>query len=379
MTWRDAMGLAASNLRGGFVRTVLTILGLGVGVGAVLTVLTLGSAGEARVEDEIAKLGVDKVWIRAKDDDHTLCQEDAERLYQLTQSPACAAAYTAAVVSAGSVSAVAQVAGFDSSMAAVYAPKVLEGRNLLQQDFEQGSLVCLVDEALAEHLGGDVLGKRVNVANRRLRVVGVIKGMTNQTMAGGTGLLIMPLATCLSTLGGAVSEITLSVQRNQQAEAVAEQALFALSDDDGYRADTLEKEINAAREVVRIFVMVLVCVALVCMLTGGIGVMNILLVSVRERRREIGLLKAIGATSGQVGLLFLLEAGAYAFLGGILGLMLGVAMIHVFGSWIGLNAYLELFTALPVLIGASLLGMGFGVAPAMKAAGLPPVEALNSQ
>ncbi len=379
MTWRDAIRLAASNLRGGFVRTVLTILGLGVGVGAVLTVLTLGSAGEARVEDEIAKLGVDKVWIRAKDDDHALCQEDAELLYQLTQSPACAAAYTAAVISAGSVSAVAQVAGFDSSMAAVYAPKVLEGRNLLQQDFEQGSLVCLVDEALAEHLGGDVLGKRVNVANRRLRVVGVIKGMTNQTMAGGTGLLIMPLETCLSTLGVAVSEITLSVQRNQQAEAVAEQALLALSDDDGYRADTLEKEINAAREVVRIFVMVLVCVALVCMLTGGIGVMNILLVSVRERRREIGLLKAIGATSGQVGLLFLLEAGAYAFLGGILGLLLGVAMIRIFGSWIGLNARLDLLTALPVLLGASLLGMGFGVAPALKAAGLPPVDALHSE
>ena len=379
MKWQDAVRLAVSSLRGGFVRTILTILGLGVGVGAVVTVLTLGNAGEERVEEEIAKLGVDKVWIRARDEGCQLTAEDAVMLQLATNSPACAAAYTAGIVSSGAVSTAAQFAGFDRAMAEVYAPKVLQGRSLRSEDFEQGSLVCLVDEALAGHLGGEVLGQRVTVANRRLRIVGVIKGMTTQTMAGGGGLLIMPLQTYLDTLGGEVSEITLSVQRGQQAEEVAEAALLALAEGDGFRADTLEKEINAAREVVRIFVMVLVCVAVVCMLTGGIGVMNILLVSVRERRREIGLIKAIGGTSAQVGLLFVLEAGAYAVLGGALGVLLGAVMIRTFGSWIGLSARLNLLTALPVLLGAALLGMGFGVAPALKAATLPPVDALHSE
>ena len=146
----------------------------------------------------------------------------------------------------------------------------------------------------------------------------------------------------------------------------------------GYQASTLQAEIDAARSVVRIFVMVLTCVAAVCMLTGGIGVMNILLVSVRERRREIGLIKAIGGTGTQVGLLFLLEAVCYALLGGILGILLGMVMIRLFGAWIGLDAVLSAQMALPAVGIAALLGVIFGVAPALRAAGMLPVDALKS-
>lgn len=378
MTWRDAIRLSISGLRGSFVRTILTILGLGVGVAAVLTVLTLGDAGESRVEDEIAKLGVNKVWVHAKDNKHSLASGDTFLLYGATNAPACAGAYAVGVVAKGYASAVAQIAGFDASMQRVHAPKVLEGRMFRAEEFKRGSPVCLVDEMLAEHLGSELIGEYITVANRRLRVIGITKGMTMQTMAGG-GLLLMPLRTMLDTLGGEIAEITLSVQKGQDAELVAEQALHALGDGDAFRADTLESEINAAREVVRIFVMVLICVAGVCMLTGGIGVMNVLLVSVRERRREIGLIKAIGGTSGQVGVLFLLEAASYAFLGGLLGVVLGAGMIRLLGSWIGLDASLEIVKAIPVLMGATVLGIGFGVAPAMKAAGLRPVDALQHE
>ena len=378
MTWRDAVGLAVSGLRGGLMRTLLTILGLAVGVGAVLAVLTLGSAGEERVETEIARLGVDKVWVRARDGEHALSEADAVVLYQATGAPACAGAYTAAYVTAGGASTLTQIAGFDESMAAVYAPKVLKGRSFTQAEFRQGSAVCLIDKALSERLMGDVVGQRIAVGSRRLRIVGVIKGMTMQSMTAGSGLIIMPLSTFQATLGGEVAEITLSVQRNQRAEQVAAQALDALAED-GFRADTLEKEIDAAREVVRIFVMVLICVAIVCVLTGGIGVMNVLLVSVRERRREIGLIKAVGGSSGQVGVIFLLEAAAYALLGGLLGVLLGAVMIHLFCAWIGLEARLNLLTALPVLCGATAIGAVFGVIPAVKAAAMQPVDALQCE
>lgn len=379
MTWRDALRLAMSGLRGGVVRTLLTILGLGVGVGAVLTVLTLGNAGEVRVEAEIAKLGVDKVWIRAKNGDYSLTPADSSALFAATNAPACAGAYTAAAVGLEGTSVIAQIAGYDQAMQLVHTPKLLEGRMLTAQDFERGSPVCLVDEALADQLGSDVIGKRLTVGNRRLRIVGMIKGLTMQSMSAGSGLLLTPLSTFLDTFGGEVAEITLSVQQGQNTEAVAETALKSLSSADAFRADTLEKEINAAREIVRIFVMVLVCVAAVCMLTGSIGVMNVLLISVRERRREIGLIKAIGGTSAQVGLLFLLEAAVYALLGGFLGVLLGIVMIGVFGQWIGLNARLEAGSAIPVLIATAALGISVGVAPAIKAAGMQPVDALQSE
>lgn len=379
MNWRDAIRLAISGLRGGIIRTLLTILGLGVGVGAVLAVITLGSAGEARVEAEIARLGVDKVWIRAKDGSHELQTGDPDALYAATKAPACAGAYTAASVRTGSVSSLTQIAGYDAAMAAVHAPRLQQGRLFTSAEYGEGRTVCLIDQALAERISGEAIGQRITVGNRRFRIIGVVKGMTMQAMSAGSGLIILPLSTFLDTFGGEIAEITLSVQQGQRAELVAEQALLTLSADGGFRADTLENEIDAAREVVRIFVMVLVCVAIVCMLTGSIGVMNVLLVSVRERRREIGLLKAVGGTSGQVGLLFLLEAAVYAILGGTLGLILGAIMIAAFGAWIGLDARLDLLDAFPVLLGAALLGVVFGVAPALKAAALEPVEALRCE
>lgn len=378
MTFQDAVRLALSALRGSILRTMLTILGLSVGVGAVLTVLTLGDSGEMRVEEEIAKLGVNKVWIRSKGSQYALHPQDSKAMTASTGAPACASAYTAAQVLSGDMTVLTQIAGFDERFEAVYAPKLLAGRMFTADEFRQGSTVCLIDEALADILGNDILSNRIRVGHRRLCVVGIIKGLTAQSMSAGSGLIVMPFRTYQDTLGGRIAEITLSVQNDQSAKAVSEAALSTLQSSNGYRADTLEKEINAAREVVRIFVMVLICVAAVCMLTGGIGVMNVLLLAVRERKQEIGLIKAIGGTDAQVCILFLLEAACYALLGGLLGVLLGFAMIHIFSAWIGLNAKLKLMTVLPVLASGAVLGAAFGVAPAIKAARLKPVDALQS-
>lgn len=378
MTIRDSIRLSASGLRGGIMRTLLTILSLAVGVGAVLTVLALGDAGELRVEDEIAKLGVNKVWIRSGSDHSVLQEGDARLVSEAVQAPACAGAYTMATLVCGRQSALIQVAGFDDSAAAVHAPKVLEGRMLLLEEFSRGEAVCMIDEVLDEYLGGDMLGQYVRAANRRFRVVGIIKPMSLQTLSGGNGMMILPLPTALDTFDTQVAEITVSVQPGQETQTVAHLAAEVLGGDE-YRTDTLEKEINAAREIVRIFVMVLLCVAVVCMLSGGIGVMNVMLLSVRERRNEIGLIKAIGGTSPQIAVLFLLEAAAYALLGGLLGVLLGQGMIVLFGKLIGLRAATQFSTVIPVLASAALMGISFGVVPAVKAARLQPVEALRSE
>lgn len=379
MTFRDALRMAISSLRGRFMRTLLTILGLGVGVGAVLAVLTLGKAGETRVEQEIAKLGVDKVWIRPLKQSVSISGELVSRIRTAVSAPACAGAYSAVPVISGGRSILVQIAGFDEGMTAVHAPKLTEGRLFIPQDYSAAAPVCLIDEALRDQLSSQPVGAWITIAGRRLRIVGVIKRMTAQMMSGGNGLLIMPLDTYRATLGGETAEITIAVQQNQNAGDVAQAALQSLGNQSAYRADTLEKEIGAAREIVRIFVMVLVCVAFVCVLTGSIGVMNVLMISIRERRTEIGLIKAIGGTALQVGFLFLLEAAAYAVLGGLLGIGLGLVMIRMFGLWIGLDARLAMMDALLVLIGAALIGLAFGVIPAIKAASLQPVEALQSE
>ena len=378
MNLLDAVQLAVSTLKSRIAKTLLTILGLAVGIGAVLTVLELGSAGEIRVEAEIAKLGVDKVWIRPVGSKHTLQAIDSAILYEATHAPACAGAYTMAGVQMDGQQLLAQIAGYDTSMDNVHQPKLLDGRSFTRDEFQQGSLVCLIDSGLEEAFGENVVGQWLTIANRRFRIIGVIKSLTPQAMAAGNGMVILPLNTFLATFDDSIAEITLLVQTGQDTSEVAHDALAALPKD-GYRADTLKDEINAAREIVRIFVVVLLCVAVVCMLTGAIGVMNVLLISVKERCHEIGLMKALGSTNIQLGFLFMLEAVAYATIGGMFGCTLAILMLKFFSVWIGFNAMLTLNNLLPVMLSTVFLGVFTGVAPALSAARLPPVVALNCE
>ena len=378
MNLLDAVALALSALRSRMSKTLLTILGLAVGVGAVLTVLELGSAGEIRVETEISKLGVDKVWIRPADIKHTLQPSDSYLIYEETHAPACAGAYTMLPVHLDGLQVIAQIAGYDESMAVVHQPKLLEGRIFISSEFQQGSPVCLIDTGLEQALGGNVIGEWITIANRRFRIIGSIKSLSPQAMATGNGMIILPLNTFLDTFDSTVAEITLSVQTGQSTDEVASQALMVLPKD-GYRVETLKEEIDAAREIVRIFITVLLCVAVVCMLTGAIGVMNVLLISVKERCHEIGLMKALGCTNMQLGLLFMLESVAYATIGGILGCALAAFMLHFFSRWIGFHAAVTLGNLLPVTLSTAFLGVFTGVAPALSAARLTPVVALNCE
>lgn len=374
MTIKDAAWLCATNLIKNPLRTILTILGLGVGIAAVMTVLTLGNAGQTQVEHEIGKLGVNKVWIRPDSDEERFGMNSAEQVAAATGAASCAAAYTAGAVWWDERILPVSIAGYDQGAQETLSPVVSAGRWFNQQEYNEGTAVAVIDEALAESMGDDVLGRRIALGARNVTIIGVM----TPSVVQASGMVVLPLKTLLDTYADAfISEVTVNVPADRKAEAVSAMALSALGE--GFQATTLEEEIDAARSVIRIFVMVLACVAAVCMLTGGIGVMNILLVSVRERRNEIGLMKALGGTSGQIAVMFLMEAVGYSLLGGLLGLALGSGLIFAFGKMIGLSAGITVSTAVPLLVCAGALGMLFGVFPAVKASGMLPVEALKQE
>ena len=376
MKLRDAAGMALCSLRCSAVKTLLTILGLGVGVASVLTVQAMGTAGEARVEAEIGRMGVNKVWVTPAEG-RSIAEADVRAAGKAAQLPACAGACTAGPVSLHAETAAAQIAGYGPEMQLVHSGVIVAGRTFTAADFAQGNAVCLVDPTLAEALGGDVLGRRITLGGRRLTVVGVIDGLALPMMSLGGHVVALPLATWQDTFGKGAAQMTLSIPPGRSAAQVKDAVLLALGE--GFRADTLEKEIDAARQIVRIFVMVLTCVAAVCMLTGAIGVMNVLMISVRERRREIGLIKALGGTARQVAALFLTEAAIYALLGGLLGVLFGLVLVALFGGWMGLDARLTAARTLPVLLAAAVMGVAFGVAPALHAARLQVVDALSCE
>lgn len=378
MKWRDMLRFALRSLSSSLLRSLLTVLGFAVGVGAVLTVLTLGDAGEIRVETEIAKLGVNKVWVRQDDEAAMFSISDAQRLTAVTGAPACASAYTFTSVICNGRSATVQLVGLDERMQEVHRFKLATGRALRQEECRQGSLVCLIDEALADAFEIIETGQALYAGNRRFVVVGVIETMAGQNAAGSSGMMIIPLQAFLDTFDSSITEILLHVDSGQDAGEVASAALAQLPEG-SFRTDTLEEEIGAAREVIRIFVTVLMAVACVCMLSGGIGVMNVLVLAVRERRQEIGMLKAIGGTSGQICMLFLSEAMMYALLGGGFGVLLGHLMVQCCGVLIGISGSISMLHILSVILSAAALGLSFGVIPAGMAARLTPVEALRSE
>lgn len=383
MRFSDAVRLAAVNIFQTPLRSALTVLGLAIGIGAILTVLTLGNAGQEQVEMEMTRMGVDKVWITAtKSSSRALEESDSALLFEATGAPATAQTRVFLPVSAQGVQAYAQISGCDNTLTQVQKLSLLQGRFLNAWDQRDGAAVALIDEnlskALFEDKADDCVGLKVAVGGRLYRIVGRIGNWTTQIVTGTDGTLYLPMATFIDAFGQNISEIMLAVPKNTSGNDLGKQAVEVLTQEGGsYQAATLQAEIEAAREVVRIFVMVLCCVAVICMLVGGIGVMNILLVSVRERRREIGVMKALGATGAQVCLLFVLEAAAYAALGGILGVAAGEMMVRFTGGWIGLHAAIEP-ALVPMAVGfAALVGVFFGVAPAWRAARMEPVEALR--
>ncbi len=383
MRFRDAIHLAAVNIFQTPLRSILTVLGLAIGIGAILSVLTLGDAGQQQVEMEMTRMGVDKVWVTARgQSSRFLNASDGQMLREKTGALATAQAHINMAVSAGNETAYAQVSGCDEYLFSVQQFAVLDGRLLSHRDIQEGAAVAVIDHQLAQVLFGDdadiCVGKRVSVAGRLYHIVGLTKGVSMQMSIGSDGALLIPLSAFADTFGEAVTNVMLSVPKNVSGNTLAKEAMAALEGTGGsFQATTLQAEIEAARAVVRIFVMVLCCVAVICMLVGGIGVMNILLVSVRERRQEIGVLKALGATGWHICLLFLLEAAAYALLGGVLGVITGAVIVRLTGSWIGIWAVIQP-GLIPLAVGfATLIGLFFGVAPAWRAARMAPVDALR--
>lgn len=381
MRFKDALSLSWHNIFNTPLRSLLTILGLSIGIGAILTVLSLGSAGQAQVETEIMRLGVDKIWITAAHQSARKLQaEDAAAIRRATGVSATGRSCAMLPVALNGVTAYGQITGCDEQMNDVHQVTLLAGRFLCPWDHRGPQAAAVLDQSLCLALVGnpeEALGLRLNLAGRLYQIVGVIADQTVQTFGPSQGCAYIPMALYTQSFSQQVDEITLTVPKGAPAQQLADLAVSTLNNEGLYEAVTLEQEIDAARSVIRIFVMVLACVAVICMVVGGIGVMNILLVSIRERRREIGVIKALGGTRHQVCLLFLLEAAAYSLLGGLMGILFGFLLVHITGSWIGLYAAMDPWLIPPAVGGAAAVGLFFGVVPALRAAALVPVEALR--
>jgi putative ABC transport system permease protein len=402
-----AVGLA--QLRANKLRSFLTLLGIMVGVAAVIGVVSLGEGLRRAVMGEFtASGGAGTVlvnppepgerrggrWVRRTWED-PLTTDDLQAFYDETDriQAAVPGVDGSAQVQFGRVSTTAALSGTSEDYPTVYSWPVAQGRNLSADDVEQARRVCVIGGRIREDLfaGQDPLGREIKVNGDRYTVIGVLTERVRFGQDQGNQVII-PYTTAQKRLTGNrnLMGITLLVDDLDAVEGVAEAVRRVLlrrhEHGTEFRVRTSREEMESAESTLRVVKMVGGGIAGISLLVGGIGIMNIMLVSVTERTREIGVRKALGAKPRHLLFQFVAEAVVLSLAGGVCGVALGIgfglaadAAIHSFDPQSLFSSVVSAASVLWSLLFASLVGLFFGVYPAWRASRLDPVEALRHE
>ncbi|MDH1790312.1 MacB family efflux pump subunit [Stenotrophomonas sp. GD03819] len=390
---REAARMAVRSMLAHRLRTLLTMLGIIIGVAAVVTVVALGKGAQAQVESQINELGASTLDIFPGADFgdprsaeiETLVVDDADHLAALSYVDSVSPNLSGSVAALqGNRRANTQVLGVGADLPRVRGLRLKAGRFFTDAEVEAHRAVGVVDQKAAKALfSGNPIGGTVLLGGMPVEVIGVVG--PNAFAGGATPTVYVPYTSASSRLLGSqrLESITVRVRDDvpttaAEASLGAElQRLHGRRDFFIYNADQIRKAVMKSSQTMAELVSAIAAVALV---VGGVGVMNIMLVSVRERVREIGVRLAVGARQGDILRQFLIEAVLICLFGGVLGVLFALA-VGALSSLLSLGVPF-LFTPGPVLAAlacSSAIGLGFGYFPARSAAQLDPIQALAAE
>jgi putative ABC transport system permease protein len=404
MSLYESFRTAARGLTTNKLRAALTMLGIIIGVGAVVALLSIGEGVESSIASEIQGIGANLVFITPQQPDDTtapvyLTLSDAEALADPFNAPALAAV---APTVQGSLRVEFEaeasdltVSGTNSQYASVRSQEMILGGFLTEADLEAEARVAVLGWGAYDDLFAEdeyPVGQTIRIDGLPFEVVGVLKEQ------GGLGsdddTIFVPLTTAqarffpertltgerpLNTLfASALDETQVDAAVDQITAVLREQHGLDPEDANDFRVTSQQAILDVAGQITGVLTLFLGAIAGISLLVGGIGIMNIMLVSVTERTREVGIRKAVGATKRDILLQFLLEAIVLSFLGGMLGIGLGMGGANLVSNLSpDLNAQVTAATVSLAVGVASGVGLVFGVYPALRAANLRPIEALR--
>ncbi|MCI8525284.1 MAG: FtsX-like permease family protein [Oscillospiraceae bacterium] len=394
MNFLESFKMAFSNIRTSKMRSFLTMLGIIIGVGAVIVIVGLGNGMQLYMTEQFESIGTNMltVSIRGRGSGRTV---SVDQMYDIVADhPEAFEAISPAVdmmgVKIGAETLPATgVNGVSEDYFAIRDYKIAQGRGLQYVDILKRSKVCVVGNYLnQEYFGGDAVGKTLRIAGTPFRIVGVMAEEGDSTQYSADDVAFVPYSTAsrLSFVGSITSFYVTVVDADRASESkeVLEDALFEIFEDDSaYSVVSMAEMLDMMSDMLNVMITILAIIAGISLVVGGIGIMNIMLVSVSERTREIGIRKALGAKERFIMSQFVIEAATTSALGGMIGILLGEALSSV--ATVLIAVLLEEQMAVTpsmasVLMAAGIsvgIGILFGYLPAKKAARLNPIDALR--
>jgi len=394
---RDLVGFAARALRGHRLRTGLSLLGVAIGVAAVVTLTALGEGARRYVVSQFSQIGTNLLIVvpgktettggmpgmGGVPNDLTLADAEAIRRGIPEIDKAAPIAMGTETVANGERRRQVALIGATHEMLEVRRLSLARGRFLPELEWDRGSPVSVLGTKTARELfpGEDPLGRVVRIGDWRMRVIGILGPRGQQLGVDMDDVVIVPVASALRMLNrSSLFRVLLQVRAHADLVQARDKVVRLITERHGEEdvtAITQDAVLSAFSSILGALTMALAGIAAISLAVAGIGIMNVMLVSVSERTREVGLLKAVGAGRGQILLAFLAEAILISSAGGLLGLLLGWVAIRVLVAvYPDLPASPPVWAVLAALALSVAVGALFGVLPARRATRLDPVAAL---
>ena len=403
MTTFEFVRLAFSRLGASRLRSALTMLGVIIGVASVVALVAVGQGATAGVTARLNGLGTNLLTVTpgrvttgftrgALGGATTLTQDDAASIATLPDVAAVAPEVsTSALVVAGSQNVTTSVVGTTPSYPSVRAYEIWQGAFLTQLSIDQALDLVVLGSTTADSLGldGTSIGSAIKIAGRPYTLIGILQPKGSSGITSQDDLALIPLTTAREHLVAGKSVRTIAVSVSSTASSSVVQAAItselrsrhglAASAADDFTITDQAQLLSTVSSVTTLLTVLLAGIASISLIVGGIGIMNIMVVSVRERTREIGIRKAVGARDRDILLQFLIEALVVSMLGGLIGIAVGLVVSFGIGTAAGWGFVFSPVTVLAALAFSVLVGVVFGVWPARQASRLDPVEALHFQ
>ena len=394
MSILESFSLAVKNILSSKTRTLLTMLGIIIGVAAVIVIVGLGNGLEQYMTDSFSGLGTNTLTVSVSsrgstrslsvDEMYGIVDENSQYLDQCSPTVSMNGYVKIGSDTVSSTS----VQGVSEDYVDISGASVSSGRGLQYSDMATRAKVCVIGAYIDQaYFGGSAVGQTMRIYGTTFTIVGVLAQQDEDLEEGGSDDCIYLPYTTASRISGEVSSYVITMKDENyidQSVAALENALYEVfSSDDYYTVTSMAEMVETMTSMINILVGVLAGIAAISLVVGGIGIMNIMLVSVTERTREIGIRKSLGAKERYIMQQFVIEAASTSALGGVTGILLG-DLLSVAASVVATRLMGENLSVSPTLaavaaaFGISVgIGILFGYLPAKKAAVLNPIDALH--